>query len=114
MFKIAPPESFWYPVAVELIDGDGKRVQSRFDARFKRYSRTQFQALVQRLQSGEQTDLALAEDVLIGWRGVQDVDGQEVAFSAATRDALLDIWPVLPAVVGAFIEAHSPEGRAKN
>lgn len=40
--------------------------------------------------------------------------GQELAFSAAARDALLDIWPVLPAVVSAFIEAHSPEGRAKN
>lgn len=114
MFTIAPPDAFWYPVTVALIDADGKRTQHQFEARFKRYSRTQFEALVQRLQSGEQTDLALAEDVLVGWRGVQDAEGQEVAFSAATRDALLDIWPVLPAVVSAFIEAHSPEGRAKN
>jgi hypothetical protein len=114
MFKLAPSDSFWYPVSVQTIGQDGKRSTEQFQALFKRYSRTQFEALVARLQSGEQTDLSLATDVLIGWRGVLDADGKEVEFSEQARDALLDIWPVLPAVVGAFIEAHTPEGRAKN
>ena len=114
MFTLAPSDAFWYPVNVELIDDAGKRRPHRFEARFKRYTRTQFAALIERLQSGQQTDVALAEDVLLGWRGVQDGDGQEVEFTPAARDALLDVWPVLPALVSAFVEAHTPEGRAKN
>lgn len=114
MFKIGKKDEFWYPVRVESPDENGKPRTETFDAQFRRYTREQFADVMERAGSGSMDDLALARDVLIGWRNVQDDDGGALAYSDDNREILLNVWPVLPAVVSAWIEAHSPKGRAKN
>jgi len=114
MFKLGKSDSFTYPVKVEIPDEAGRTRTESFDGLFRRASREEFQATMERAKSGELEDLTLARDVLIGWRGVQDEEGKELPFSDANREVLLNVWPVLPAVVAAWLEAHSPKGRAKN
>lgn len=114
MFKIGQTDRFSYPVHVEIPGDGGKRVSYSFDAVFRRLSRDEFVDLTSRAQAGETSDSALVRDVLLGWKGIQDADGAELPFSEENRELVLNVWPVLPAVVAAFIEAHTPKGKAKN
>jgi hypothetical protein len=114
MLKLGASDRFWYPVRVEILDDDGVRRPHEFRALFRRHGRSGFERLMEKVRASEITDDALARDVLLGWQGVQDESGADIAFSPEARERLLDLWPVLPAIIQAFIEAHSPEGRRKN
>lgn len=114
MFKIGQTDRFSYPVSVDIPADGGKRTTYTFDAIFRRLSRDEFVDLTTRAQAGETNDAALVRDVLLGWKGVQDAEGGELPFSEENRELVLNVWPVLPAVVAAFIEAHTPKGKAKN
>ena len=114
MFKIGQTDRFTYPVNVEIVGDGGKRQNFGFDATFKRLSRDEFQAMMKAAQDGSLDDMQVAGDVLLGWRGVQDEHGNDLPFSEDARAALLNTWPVLPAIMSAFLEAHTPKGKAKN
>lgn len=114
MIKIGQSDRFSYPVKVDLPADGGKHTTYTFDAVFRRLDREQFQRIVTRAQAGELDDVDLARDVLLGWAGVMDEDDKPLPFSEEAREALLNVWPVLPAVIGAFMEAHTPKGRTKN
>jgi len=114
MFKIGQTDRFSYPVSVEIPGDNGKRQNYTFDAIFKRISREEFVDITTRATAGELKDPDLVADVLLGWRGIQDEDGNDLPFSEANREMVLNIWPVMPAVVSAFLESQTPKGRAKN
>lgn len=109
MLKIGQSESFWYPVKVTILSEDGQSSSHEFEAKFKRLDR---EALSRAMATPD--DLALLRENLLGWRSVVDDDGNPLPFTDDNREALLNLWPVLPALAKAFVEAHSPEGRAKN
>lgn len=109
MLKIGHSEAFWYPVTVAIMSEDGSSTGHEFEARFKRLDR---EALSKTMVGTD--DLTLMRDNLLGWRGVVDEDGNPLPFNEGNKEALLNLWPVLPALAKAFVEAHSPEGRAKN
>ena len=114
MFKISQGDKFWYRVHVDMVGADGRRRTQEFEALFRRMRRGEFQDTVRRIESGDLSDEKLVCDVLLGWRGVQDENGHDLEITEENKARLLDVWPVLPAVAAAFIEAHSPEGLAKN
>jgi len=114
MFSIAQKDHFTYPVKVEIVADGGKRHSYGFDATFRRLSREEFLTVTKRAQAAELDDAELIRDVLLGWKGIEDEKGEPLPYSEEAREALLDVWPVLPALVNAFIEAHSPTGRTKN
>jgi len=114
MFKLGKSDSFTYPVKIEIPGENGRPRVETFDGLFRRASREEFQAKMEAAKTGDLDDLALAREVLIGWRGVQDEDGAELEFNATNCELLLNVWPVCPAVVQAWLDAHSPKGRAKN
>lgn len=109
MLKIGHSEAFWYPVKVTILGEDGASTAHEFEARFKRLGREDLNAVMT-----TPDDLALMRENLLGWRGVVDDAGNPLPFDDANRENLLNLWPVLPALAKAFVEAHSPEGRAKN
>lgn len=114
MIKLGQSDRYSYPVKVAIVGDGGRRQEFGFDATFKRLSREEYAAVMSRARAGEIDDLVIARDALIGWWGVVDDAGEPLPFSETTRDALLNVWPVLPAVIEAFVEANSPKGRAKN
>jgi hypothetical protein len=114
MFKLGQSDKFSYPVSVEITVDGGKRQAFSFDAIFKRLNREEFTQAMTQAAAGELDDLTLASDVLVGWKGIQDEDGADLPYSEAARDKVLNVWPVLPAVIKAFVESHSKAGRVKN
>ncbi len=50
----------------------------------------------------EVSDVLIADEVLMGWDGIVDADGESVGFSKASKAELLE----LPMMAGAIIEAY--------
>lgn len=113
MFKIATSQTYFFPVAVELPGDNGKTSKVTFDAEFRRLTQTQLEDFTGRVKDGSLTDDAFVREVLVGWKGVQDEDGNDLPFSEGNRDMLMDIYPVRSSVIKAFFESISG-ARAKN
>ncbi len=99
MFKIKKHDDpIRWPVQVAEPAHDGAVQRSEFTAHFVMITRSDFERL-----SG-QGDAALVARVLVGWSGIQDDTGADLAFSPELRDLLCDRPPVLTALARAYIQ----------
>lgn len=98
MFKIALAPTYVAPVTIEV---PGSKTKQVFDAEFKRLSQPELTALTERVKTGELDDAAFVLQVMVGWKGVSDENG-ELAFSVSNLDTLLEIYPVARCIVEAF------------
>ncbi|WP_034832842.1 hypothetical protein [Endozoicomonas numazuensis] len=61
-----------------------------------------------------QGDKVVFEEIVQGWSGIHDEDGNELSFSDENRDALADLPAFNQAVVRAYLQASSGEASRKN
>jgi hypothetical protein len=113
-FVLNQSQSYSWPVSIQLPADGGKREKSSFDALFKRLPQSRIneiqQLVQQRIKAGERgeeldngvTDQTIAAEILVGWAGILDGDGDEVPYSEAIKAQLLDV----PMMAGALIEAY--------
>jgi hypothetical protein len=124
-FVLKQSVTYSWPVPFRVPTDGGKYDKQSFDAEFKRLPQTRIneiqaevQARIKAAERGEAfesdiSDISIADEVLAGWAGVVDDEGEEVAFTAASKAQLLNI----PGLAGSIIEAYfeSVSGRkAKN
>jgi hypothetical protein len=102
MFKLKTSETYFYPVAVEIVEDGGKVAKSTFDAEFKRLPRKDVEETMKKIREGEMNDYEVACEVFVGWKGVVDQHGEPLPFSETNRDAVLEIHPTLPTLVKAW------------
>jgi hypothetical protein len=107
MFVISQKSSYTWPVTVEFPVDGGKTERQTFDGEFKRLTQTRINEIRARIEAGETSDGELAREVLIGWEGVNDGNGEPVPFSEGARDRLLDIPLVSSAVVLSWLGSLS-------
>lgn len=111
MFKLKQTATFLWPVTVHIPNA-GKFDKHTFDAEFKRLSMDELKALGEREADGEGVDAC--RQILLGWKGVVDDDGNDVPFSESALEQLLSIPAVRLAVLQAFREATNGGARRKN
>jgi len=114
MFVLKTGSSYKWPVSFMQPSDGGIKEKQTFDAEFKRLSQArinEIQASAQkRIEAADDgkiidddiTDLSVANEILCGWSGVVDSDGEPIPFTKATKIQLLDI----PMVGAALIEAY--------
>lgn len=100
MLKLKPNATFHWPVKVQ-VPQDGRHVENVFKATFKQVDRDRFIDVQNGDPTAEQT---LLDDVLVGWDGVGDEDGNPLDFTPENRRALLQVPYVRTAVIEAFFE----------
>lgn len=109
-------QTFKTPVRVEIIDGNGVLKTSVFKAVFKRLSREDLDDLNARLEKSRNlepdadpaeklTDAQVVREVMVGFEDVTDENGNEVKFSEANLEALMNVHPVRPTIVSTFFKA---------
>ncbi len=113
-FVLNQSQSYSWPVSIQLPADGGKREKSSFDALFKRLPQSRIneiqQLVQQRIKAAERgeeldngvTDQTIAAEILVGWSGILDADGDDVPYSEAIKAQLLDV----PMMAGALIEAY--------
>ena len=112
-FVLKSSSSYSWPVTFYQPE-NGTRKEQSFDALFKQLPQTrinEIQVLVQKrvksIQDGEEdttgvTDQSIADEVLVGWEGIEDGEGAPVPFSNKTKKQILDI----PMLASAIIESY--------
>lgn len=116
-FVLKQSSSYSWPVTVKLPADGGKFEKQTFDAQFKRLPQArinEIQVDVQtRIKAAERNeplegginDQSIADELLVGWEGVVDGDGDAVTFSEAVKQQLLDIPTVASAIIVAYFES---------
>ncbi|RYD26022.1 MAG: hypothetical protein EOP89_07930 [Lysobacteraceae bacterium] len=74
----------------------------QFDATFKRLSQSDLKVLLD-TETGD--DQKFCRAVLAGWKGIQTEDKQDVPFSEAALDQLLDMPRVAAAIASAYLSS---------
>jgi len=59
------------------------------------------------------SDQSIADEILVGWDGIVDGDGEPVPFSQASKAILLDVPTMAGALIGAYFESLA-EQKTKN
>jgi len=113
-FVLKTSDTFRWPVSFKQPADGGKREKQTFEAEFKRLPQSrinQIQLLAQqRIKAAERgedlengvSDQSIADEILVGWDGIVDGDGEPVPFTKGTKAQLLDV----PMLAGALIEAY--------
>ena len=116
-FVLKQSSSYVWPVTVKLPISGGKFEKQTFDAEFKRLPQARInkiqievQARIKSSERNEATDdsisdQSIAEELLIGWSGVLDEDGDEVPFTESMKQQLLDIPTMATAIVVAYFDS---------
>lgn len=105
MFVLAKSANYFWPVSISLPASGGKFEKHVFDAHFKRLAQSHVRKLIEGAESGTVTDLDFCREVLVGWKGIQDGDGQEVPFSETSLIELLEIPMVAKSIVLTYMES---------
>lgn len=113
-FVLKQSPTYKWPVSFRVPTDGGKYEKQSFDAEFKRLPQSrinEIQAEVQaRLKAaekgepceGEISDISIADEVLAGWEGIVDDEGDEISYSATSKAQLLNV----PMMAGAIIESY--------
>lgn len=101
MFKLSTSDSYKYPVIVKIVDGTGRTNTYSFEAVFKRLPQSEIDSLLASSKNEGVRDEDVVDQVLIGWSGIVDEQGEPVPFNHDTRHQVLDICPVRACVVKA-------------
>lgn len=96
-FVLKKVSTYKWPVEVSVPVDGGKFKKETFTAIFKKMSRSAFNDLI------DEGDDALVDQIIEGWEGIKDEDGEEVPFCAGTKKELFDD----PYVLRALIESYT-------
>lgn len=113
MFKLDASSDYWYPVNVAMLDAEGRTKKVSFDAKFRRLSKDELKDVFNP-DNTPRNDNEICDDVFLGWRKVQDAEGNELANTLENRELFLAVHPVQPSIVRAWLESIGIRGKEKN
>lgn len=77
-----------------------------FTAHFKNISQSRFKEMIKMVEDKQIDDIDVAKEVLQGWEGLVDSNGEEVPFNKKTLMQLLEVRGFATAVGYAFMESN--------
>lgn len=103
-------DSYTWPIVYRQPVSGGRREKQEFEAEFKRLPQSRINAIQDLAQkvidkdpdAAEISDVSIADEVLVGWDGIVDSDGEVIPYSKGTKAQLLE----LPMMAGTLIEAY--------
>ncbi|MCB1833930.1 MAG: hypothetical protein KDH19_10930 [Geminicoccaceae bacterium] len=106
MFRISEEQTYWWPVTVNF-PADGAFAKMTFKGQFKVIPVSD----LQRIAGG--SSLEIIREALIGWKDIVDESGEQVPFSEAAREQLLES-PFAIAALSRALTASVEGRREKN
>jgi len=113
-FVLKQSATYTWPITLVLpIDG-GRREKHTFDGEFRRLPQTRINEIIRQARLQERGKLAddeelqdqdAAKEILAGWINVVDDKGEEVPFSEAALNQLLEIPTVAGQIVRTWFES---------
>ena len=116
-FVLKQSDTYSWPVSFDVPADGGRFVKQTFDAEFKRPTQARIveiqEAVMKRLRAiqndqdtdGLITDLEIADEILVGWSGIDDGEGADVPYSQKAKEQVLNVPAVSASVVEAFFDS---------
>lgn len=116
-FKLKQSTSYKWPVALVIPVDGGKRETHTFDACFNRLPQSRIDEIRQlaiaiergRADEEEANERQMVSEILVGWDGVVDDDGEAVVFSVAGLAEMLEIPTVANQILREFFNSLQSE-----
>jgi len=106
-FKLDKPGTYKWKVTVEVPVDYGKHDKQEFYGEFKRITQSRIKELIELVASGDLIDVDVVKEVLVGWEGIEDDEGNELKFSQSNLKQLLEVPMVATAIGTAFFESYT-------
>ncbi|MBL3601301.1 MAG: hypothetical protein JMN25_15790 [gamma proteobacterium endosymbiont of Lamellibrachia anaximandri] len=90
-----------WPVKVNVPRSGGKVERQAFTARFKQLDQEEID------DKAAQGDAEFVREILVGWEGVKDIDGNVIEYSESGRDIMIRTVHVRKAILAAYFECMS-------
>ena len=107
-FVLKKTKTVKWPVTFQKAADGGKFKKQTFTAVFKEIVRKQFDDLI------DKGDDPLVNEILIGWEGIQDEEGNEVSFEEETKKQLLDDFSIMKSIIETYGQVIYGGGLEKN
>ena len=104
MLKLASKKTYKRIVPVEVPLDMGIIEKSTFVVELKRLSVTETKELISDAQDKTLSDEEMMNTYCMGWEGLYDDDGKELAYTPSNLELVLDIPYIRKALMNAFIE----------
>ena len=96
-FVLKQSASYSWPVKFDVPE-DGHYRRETFEVQFKNISQSRFQELI---------DFDIVREVVVGWSGILNEKNEEMPFTKARFEKLLDVLGLATAIATAFIESRT-------
>lgn len=116
MFKLNPAPVF---AAVVALSVPGAAAAAAIEMTFKHKGRTALDAWMKkpallRVEGKSISDAEYLAEVVVGWSGVKDDDGNDVPFTVENLEKLIEAYPASGQEIFSAYVAQLTEARAKN
>lgn len=121
-FVLQQSGSYSWPITIILPVDGGRREKHTFDGEFKRLPQSRINEIIKvaramelgRVPEDEElNDQGAAQEILVGWSGIHDFDGNEIPFTEKALAELLEIPTIASQIVKAWFESIEV-GKRKN
>lgn len=120
-FILKQKATYMWPITLVIPVDGGRKERHTFDGEFRRLPQSRINEIIKLARAMERgradddalDDKAAAAEVLAGWAGVIDDDGNEVPFSKGALDQLLEIPTIAGQIIQAWFNSMEP-AKAKN
>ncbi len=105
MFVLSQKETYPWPVVYEAAGAAGRFEKSQFTAEFRRLSQSRLKELHDQGATGRIDDEQFCEEVLVGWSGIKDAQGEDFPDTPVNRRLLFDLAGMTAAIVRAYLDS---------
>tara|TARA_R100000742_G_C4274834_1_gene94987 strand:+ start:308 stop:652 length:345 start_codon:yes stop_codon:yes gene_type:complete len=110
-FVLDQSDTYKWPVVHEVPVDGGRHEKRTFDVEFKRTTQSRIREIGELVEKGEITDIDLVCEVMIGWEGVTDPDGNAIKFSQKALSRFLEVPMLANSVSEAFFKSVAGKKR---
>ena len=97
-----------------LIPTKNKRRTETFNAVFKRITQDRYNEIARLQEEEGLTNEDVVRELMVGWSGMQDKEGNELPYSDSRLNKILDVFGVAGYILKAFGEAYTGGLKRKN
>jgi len=84
-------DTYSWPCTIKLPIDNGKYEKHPFKCVFRRLKQSRVKELLDLVAKGKVSDQDVCREVLAGWSGIEDKDGNEVKFTKTTLTQLIEV-----------------------
>tara|TARA_Y100000401_G_scaffold59642_1_gene47323 strand:+ start:743 stop:1087 length:345 start_codon:yes stop_codon:yes gene_type:complete len=104
-FVLKKSNTFKWPITVEMSVDGGTWERMTFDIEYKDLTQSRIREIAELSEEGTLSEIDLAKEMMVGWAGVVDEEGNEIPFSMAGRDEMLEFPMLAGEIVKTYMEA---------